>query len=536
MEVAEADFVVVGAGSAGCVLAAGLSEGGKNSVLVLEAGPSDRHPFVKVPLGYGLLFHDAKRNYRYASAAEPELAGRELYVPRGKTVGGSGSINAMVYCRGMPSDFEGWKQAGLHDWGWQDVRPYFEANESRDPSEQGIAVTDPISERHPFTRHFVEAARQLGLNSSADFNGPSPEGTGFYHITTRNGYRCTSADAFLRPAIKQRWVRLVTNAVVQRIEFAEGRAQAVTYLRHGKTKRASARRAVVLAAGAINSPQLLQVSGIGDPAHLAKIGVETVVANPNVGTHLQDHLVAAYYYRSSEPTLNDQLCSLRAKAWQAIRYLLARRGPLCNSVNQFGGFVRTSPDLSAPDQQLFFNPATYTISRSRGGLIIQPDPFPGFSLCFQPTRPTSRGSVMAVARDVNVAPEIRMNAPATDNDRRNVVSGGRFIADVVRTKAIQDVIVEPIGPTPDRMSDDEILADFRQRATSVFHPCGTCRMGVDATSSVVDTNLKVHGLQGLHVADASVFPSIPSGNINAPTLMVARRAVDLILRALSAAR
>lgn len=524
----EADYIVIGAGSAGCVLASGLSEGGKHSVLLLEAGPTDRHPYVRIPLGYGLLFQDKVRNYRYSSEIEPTLDGRKIYVPRGRTVGGSGSINALVYCRGMPSDYESWKAEGLTGWGWEDVRPCFEANERRGADEQGITITDPVSERHPFTQSFVQAASELGENRTADFNGENCEGVGYYHITTRNGQRDSSARAFLRPALRKRWVRLLTGATVERIEFTGKRATGATFKRRGRRVTVRARRAVVIAAGAINSPQLLQISGIGDAMHLRELGVDVILDNVNVGAHLQDHLFVGYQYRSTVPTLNNQLWSFWAKARQVARYAATRRGPLSNSVNQFGGFVRSGPDATTPDLQLYFNPATYTIARDKGEPAIQPDPFPAYTLGFQPTRPTSRGSVMALFSDISAAPQIRINPISTDDDIRSIISGGRYIARFVQSQALRTVTDGPLGPSPETMSDAEILADFRARSTTVFHPCGTCRMGMDRTQSVVGADLKVHGIDGLFVADASVFPSITSGNTNAPTLMVARKACALI--------
>jgi len=245
---------------------------------------------------------------------------------------------------------------------------------------------------------------------------------------------------------------------------------------------------------------------------------------------LQDHLTVAYHYKSHEPTLNSQLYSLRSKIWQTVKFLLTRRGPLSNSVNQYGGFIRTSPELLAPDQQLFFNPGTYTIARKNGDLMVQPDAFPAFTLCFQPTRPTSRGTVKAVSSDISTMPNILFKALSTENDCRDVIAGGRFIADVVRSHALKSATKAAMGPTPDKMTDEEILSDFRKRSASVFHPCGTCVMGTVPATSVVDSELRVHGINGLYVADASIFPSIPSGNINAATLMAARRAVDFILR------
>lgn len=527
---AQYDFIVVGAGSAGCVLAHGLCDGGRNRVLVLECGPTDRHPYVKIPLGYGLLFKDRKRNFRYATMPEPGLMGRRLYCPRGRVVGGSGSINALVWCRGMPSDYDGWRIPG---WGWPDVQPVFDALETRAP---GMAIADPVALRHPFTRHFAAAAAELGYPADADFNGPAPEGAGFYRITARDGRRFSSADAFLRPALATGSVRLLTSARVCRVLFEGARATGVIYQRYGARTRATARRAVVMAAGAVHTPQILQLSGVGDGALLRRFGIPVRRHNPNVGRHLQDHLAVGYHYRAHGATLNGQLHSLTAKTKHLLGYLTTRGGPLASSVNQYGGFLRSSDDLRAPDQQLYLNPASYTVSRGRNGLVIQPDPFEGFTLSFQPTRPESRGAIEIVSPDIAAAPAISLGALSAPCDLRGVIAGARLIARLATTDALRKVTRAPVSNCPAHMTDAEIIDDFRARAGSVFHPCGSCAMGTGPDRSVVGPTLAVHGLDGLFVADASVFPAIPSGNINAPTLMIARKGAARILAATSPCR
>lgn len=522
------DFVIVGAGSAGCVLAHDLGEGGRNRILVLENGPSDRHPLVKVPLGYGLLFHDKHRNYRYTTAPERGLNNRKLYYPRGKTLGGSGSINAMVYCRGMPSDYDAWERQSLPGWGWDAVRPVFESLED---TTSGMAITNPIDLRHPFTRHFASAARELSMPDDADFDGPSPEGAGFYRITTRGGQRRSSADAFLRPAMARGNLLVLTHACVEQVTLSDGRATGVTYTRQGKTYHARASRAVVMAAGAIHTPQLLQHSGIGDAALLQKFGIPVHLNNSNVGAHLQDHLAVGYYYRATEKTLNDQLYSRMGQVAQTLRYLASRQGPLANSVNQYGAFLRSSDTCGHPDQQLYFNPATYTEARGRNGPVIQPDPFSGYTLSFQPTRPKSRGYVRISNPKIGAMPEISLGALSCESDLTAVLAGGRLIARFAATEALKNVTKSSVAMCPSQMSDNEIITDFRARAGSVFHPCGSCAMGSDPATSVVGGDLAVHGVSGLFIADASVFPSIPSGNINAPTLMVARKGAAHILHA-----
>lgn len=520
------DFIVIGAGSAGCVLAHDLAEGGRNRVLVLEKGPSDRHPLVKIPLGYGLLFHNLARNYCYTTMPESNLANRSLYYPRGKTVGGSGSINALVYCRGLPSDFEAWNKNGVTGWGWDDVAPVFEALED---DVAGMSVTNPTTLRHPFTEHFEASAAELELPNDIDLARPKMDGTGFYRITTRKGQRHSSADAFLRPALRMGSVRLISQAKVSSIEVEQGRATGVSYIHKGVNHKAHAIRAVVLAAGAIHTPQILQLSGIGNASVLQRYGTPAHHHNANVGLHLQDHLAVGYYYRASRPTLNSQLYSWRAQVRQTLRYLALRQGPLANSVNQFGGFLKSSAVHAVPDQQLYFNPATYTESRGRNGPVVQPDPFDGYTLSFQPTRPSSRGHVRIASADPDAMPEISLGALGTDKDVADVLAGARLIERFVKTRALAGVTDAALSPCPTRMTDEEVIEDFRARAGSVFHPCGSCAMGADPATSVVGADLSVHGMTGLFIADASVFPTIPSGNINAPTLMVARKGARHIL-------
>jgi choline dehydrogenase len=396
-----------------------------------------------------------------------------------------------------------------------------------------MAITNPVALRHPFTLHFAAAMAELGYPADADFNGPEPEGAGFYRITTRNGRRWSSADAFLRPAVAARCVRLITSAPVNRVILKAGRAVGVSYVRHGSETIALARRAVVMAAGAIQTPQILQVSGIGDGGHLSRIGIPVRLHNPNVGQHLQDHLAVGYYFRTRKPTLNGQLHSLTGKVKQALLYAATRGGPLANSVNQYGGFLRSSDDLQFPDQQLYLNPATYSIARRKNGLVIQPDPFNGYTLSFQPTRPKSRGWVKISSADISDGPAISLGALTAETDLHGVVAGARLVGRLAASKTLQKITEAPLSNCPTQMTDHEIIDDFRARAGSVFHPCGSCAMGADAATAVVGPNLAVHGIDGLFIADASVFPSIPSGNINAPTLMVAHKGATHILESTS---
>jgi choline dehydrogenase len=527
------DYVIVGAGTAGCVLAERLSANGRDRVLILEAGGSDARFWIKAPIGYGLTFADARVNWKFQARASAGLNGREMYWPRGRVVGGSSSINAMVYCRGMPADFDDWRALGNTGWGWDEVRPYFERSERRvaaDGRARGdgaLDVKDVTPFLHAIRKEWLEAAAELKLPVTDDFNGPHPEGFGSYQVSIRNGRRWSAADAFLRPALRRPNVKLETGAWASKLRCEGGRVSGVEFFQDNERRYAAADREVIVCAGTVNSPQLLQLSGIGPGQTLRQSGIATVVDNPAVGGNLQDHLAVVYSFKASRPTLNDELNSPLRRLRAGARYLLTRTGPISLSVNHFGGFVRANPRSSRPDVQLYFNPVTYQPGdavRTR----IQLDSFSGFYLCFQPTRPTSTGRIDLASADFRAPPAIAPNYLATEKDVDDVVHGGRLSQAIARTHAIQSLIREPLAPNLLRMSDADLIADFRARAATVYHPVGTCRMGPDPQSAVVDPALRVHGIDRLRVVDASVFPTVTSANTNAPTLMVAQKAADLI--------
>jgi choline dehydrogenase len=528
------DFIIVGAGTAGCVLADRLSAAG-NRVLVLEAGGTDRRFWIKTPIGYGRTFADGAVNWKYLTLPNPGLGGRSIYWPRGRVLGGSSSINALVYCRGMPEDFDDWRRMGNIGWGWDDVRPVFERSERRVDAAGRVRREGPLDVKdvtpllHPMRENWLQAAAELGLPVTDDFNGPHPEGFGCYQVTIRNGLRRSAADAFLRPALRRDNLRLETGAWVSKVRFEQHRAVGVEYQRGGQARVALANREVIVCGGAVNSPQLLQLSGIGPASTLAAAGISLLVDNAAVGGNLQDHLAVVYSFKATRPTLNNELHSIAGKLIAGLRYVIARRGPLALSVNQFGGFVRADPQAQRPDVQLYFNPVTYgtgDATRTR----IEVDAFAGFYLCFQPTRPTSIGRIDIAGPDFRTPPRIAPNYLSTEKDLADVVHGGRLLQTIARTRAIQALIQEPIAPDLGSMSDVALIADFRARASTVYHPVSTCRMGQSASDSVVDGSLKVHGVDSLRVVDASVFPTVTSANTNAPTVMVAQKAADLILQ------
>ena len=530
------DYIVVGAGSAGCVLANRLTADGRHRVLLLEAGGNDDRFFVTMPIGYGKCFFDPDVNWMYRTEPEAALAGRSGYWPRGKLLGGSSSINAMVFVRGQPADFDDWEAAGNPGWGWRDVLPWFRRLEdsSRGASEwRGAggpqAVADVSADAHPLCELFLRAGEQAGAARNPDFNGVSFDGVGHYEITVRDGRRCSTARAYLQPARRRANLAVETQAQVTGIGFEGRRARTVSYRQGGAQRRAVAAREVVLCAGAINTPQLLQLSGVGPAAQLQALGVAVVHDSPAVGAHLQDHLCIDYLYRSRLPSLNEQLRPWHGKLRAGLRYLLQRRGPLALSVNQAGGFVRSRPGLARADLQLYFSPLSYTRSPEGKRPLMSPDPFPGFLLSAQPCRPTSRGSITLRSPDPFAAPRIEPNSLATPEDLDALVQGARFLRTLAATPALSAAIDSEMAPGAQVQTHEQLVADIRARASSVFHPVSTCRMGADPRAAVVDHRLRVHGLTGLRVVDASVFPAVTSANTNAPVIMVAEKGAAMIL-------
>ncbi len=527
------DYIIVGAGSAGSVLADQLSASGRHRVLVLESGPKDRSPWIHVPAGYGKLFYHPQLNYGYHSEPQPTLQGRQDYWPRGHVVGGSGAINAMVYCRGMANDFDDWERAGATGWNWATAKETYgeiETQVAPDGQTQGagpIHVSDMRRKIHPANRHFFNALNTLQLPQTDDMNGDAPEGGGVYRLNTRKGRRCAAAQAFLKPALKRQNLELRTDAKVQRVLFEGKRATGVLVTSHGELQEIKAGE-VILSAGAVHSPLILQRSGLGSSTLLQRHGVEVIVANGNVGGNLQDHLGINYYFQATEPTLNQVLGTWLGKARAALQYALTQGGPLSLSVNQCGGFFRSTPDQIAPDQQLYFNPVTYTTTQHGTRNVIHPDPFPGFILGMQPTRPTSRGRIEMTGTRHEDAPRIVPNSLETDADQQMVINGGRLCAKILNAPALQGLIKAPMYVDVRGMLDCDILEDFRARCGTVFHPVSTCRMGGSAETAVIDPKMRVFGVEGLRVVDASAFPNITSGNTNAPTMMLAHRAAKLI--------
>ena len=532
----EYDYIIVGAGGAGCVLANRLSASGQQRVLLLEAGGADRSPWIKVPIGYGRTFNDPRFNWMYEAQADPALNNRRAFWPRGKVLGGSSSINAMIYVRGQPQDFADWRAAGNPGWTYDDLLPYFKKLEDHAGGASAfhgaggpVHVSDVSASVHPLCHNFLDACSALGIERTADFNGAHSAGAGLWQVTIKNGVRVSAASAYLHPVMRRRNLEVRLRAQALRVLFAGTRATGVEYLQSGERRQAQARE-VLLAAGSINSPQLLELSGIGDGRLLQQYQITVIADCAAVGSQLQDHIACSYFYRSRVPTLNNQLAPWYGKVRAALRYALGRRGALAMSVNQAGAFLRSRPELEVPNLHIYFNPASYsTTTTGPSRRLMKPDPFAGFLMSFNTCRPTSRGSVHIASSDPLAAPAIRPNSLSTAEDVQDVFDGARILRRIASAAPLAQVIESEREPGAAVTTDQDVLADFRQRAGSVFHASGTCAMGADVRTAVLDARLRVRGVTGLRVVDASAFPNVTSGNTNTPTLALAEKGADLIL-------
>jgi choline dehydrogenase len=526
-DTSEFDYVIVGAGSAGCVLANRLSADGRNSVLLLEAGPKDTNLWIHVPLGYGRLLKTV--NWMYQTEPEPGLDGRSVFQPRGKVLGGSSSINGLLYIRGQHEDYDRWRQHGNNGWGYDDVLPYFKKAEDQRRGADDFHGTGgplPVSDLghpDPLSAAFITAAAETGLPLNRDFNGASQEGAGFFQTTTRHGRRASAAVAYLRPAKGRRNLHVETSALAQRIMFDGRRADAVEYRQAGALRTARARREVVVAGGAFNSPQLLQLSGVGPAELLRKHGIEVVLDAPGVGHDLQDHMQVRVVMRCSQRiTLNDIINHPARKILTGLRYAAFRTGPLTIAAGTSGAFFRTNPRLATPDIQIHFLP----FSTDKMGEKLHS--FSGFSASICQLRPESRGSLRIRSADPAAPPEIRINYLSTEVDRTANVEGLKTLRKMLQAPALRPYVVEEVDPGAKVVSDEALLSYCRARGSTIYHPTSTCRMGNDALA-VVDQRLRLRGIDGLRVVDASVMPDLVSGNTNAVVIMIAEKASDMIL-------
>ena len=478
------DYIIIGAGSAGCVLADRLSADGRYTVCLLEAGGTDRRFWVTVPLGYGKLFYNKAVNWCYTTEPSKGLGGRPDFWPRGKLLGGSSSINAMVYIRGQQQDFDGWAEAGNPGWDWDSVLPIFKEMETYDGGgnhfrgDKGpLHVSRADRDAHPLCAAYFEAGQALGLPLNEDFNGPSQEGVGFYQVTTRKGRRHSSAKAFLRPAMGRKNLTVLTGAQAKRILFDGKRATGVVFQQGGQEKTVHAAREVILSAGAINSPQLLQLSGVGPADLLRKHGIDPVLDQPQVGANLQDHQGLNITFKARIPTLNTILRPWWGKLWVGMRYLLTRSGPLSRSINQAGGFFRTDPSRNRPNMQLYLQAFSTLQPRLGERPLLTPDPFPGFSLGLSNCHPRSRGYLEITSNDPFTPPRIVANPFEDEEDMQEMLQGVKFVRQLAQHPALAALIEEEIVPGPQCQTDEDLIEDIRQRGGTVFHPSGTCRMG-----------------------------------------------------------
>ena len=523
------DYIVVGAGSAGCVLANRLSASGRHRVLVLEAGGEDRNIWIHVPIGYAKLFADARNNWLYSSEPEPECAGRSIIQPRGKVLGGSSSINGLLYIRGQAEDFDHWRQLGNAGWSFTDVLPYFRRAEDQERGEDELhgvggplAVRD-VSEGHPLCDAFIDACEQGGLPRTEDFNGPTQEGAGYFQLTTRNGRRWSTARGYLKPARKRGNVAVVANALTTRILFEGRRAVGVEYIKDGGKHVARANAEVIISGGAFNSPQLLQLSGVGPGDLLRQHGIDVIADMKGVGADLQDHYQARFNYRgNTRNTINDMMGSVVGRVAAGLRYALLRKGFLTIGAGYAGGFFKTDPSLPTPDVQFHF------ILFSADSVGQKLHPWPGFLTSVCQLRPESRGFVRIKSADPAQAPAIQPRYLTAQVDRDVMVAGMKMIRRVMGQPAMARYIDEELMPGAKVQTDADFLEFARQKGTTVFHPTSTCRMGSDV-NAVVDERLRVRGFQGLRVADASIMPTVVSGNTNAACVMIGEKASDMIL-------
>jgi choline dehydrogenase len=526
------DYIMIGAGSAGCVLANRLSADPAIRVLLLEAGGRDLDPWLHIPVGYYRTIVNPKLGWGYQPEAEPVLDGRRIAGPRGMVLGGSSAINGLVYIRGQPEDFQHWRQLGNPGWGWDDVLPYFKKAEDQERGGDALhgsggplAVSD-LKRRHEICEGYIDAAAELGIPRNEDFNGPTQEGAGYFQLTTRKGLRCSSAVAYLRPARRRPNLEIVTHALVQKIGLEQGRAVRVVYRREGRLETAAAAGEIILAAGAIGSPQILQLSGIGPGEDLKTAGIDPVHELGGVGSNLQDHFQARSVYRCTRPiTLNDRVRSPWQKLLMGLEWLRDRSGPLTIGAGQGAIFARTRPELETPDVQFHI----IMFSADRPGQPLHD--FSGFTASVCQLRPESRGSIMIHSPHADEHPAIRANYLATETDRRCIIDGLKLARRLAGTEALQPLIEAELEPGPKVESDEDFLAHARARGGTIFHPTSTCMMGpAGDPSSVVDARLRVHGLEGLRVADASIMPAVVSGNTNAACIMIGEKAADMILK------
>jgi choline dehydrogenase len=524
------DFIIIGAGSAGATLAARLTENNQFSVCLIEAGGKDTSPFIHIPFGLAFLSRMTNLGWEYDTEPQSQLNDRSLFWPRGKVLGGSSSLNAMCYIRGVPEDYDRWNDMGAKGWDWQTVLPYFKKSEKQQHGESemhgadGYLSVSDLRHTNPLSSTFVDAAEQIGLSKVTDFNGPDREGLGFYQVTQENGQRCSTAKGYLTPALTRPNLTLLTRALVEKIQIVDGVATGVQLQLDGQSIELTANKEVLLSAGAINSPQILMLSGVGPKEHLAEKGIKAKVDLPGVGQNLQDHLdIIVQHHCKNRDSYSISLALIPRYVKNTFNYLFNRQGIFTSNVAEAGGFDKTQYAADIPDIQYHFLPAIL-LDHGRTTAFGY-----GFGVHVCGLYPKSRGEIRLRSNKPNTPAVIDPHYLEHLDDQKVMIDGVRRARKILAASSFDKYESWEVGPGPDAQTDEEILAFIRKNSETIYHPIGTCKMGdISDVMTVVDSQLKVKGIKGLRVVDASVMPSLVGGNTNAPTIMIAERCADLI--------